>query len=182
MSDDRYRFEPLGDHHDRAAFSCGVEPLDRYLREQASQDRRRDIAIPYVLLDTQEALVVGYYTLSTTSILSKALPADLARKLPRYGTLPAFLIGRLAVDRRYQGQGFGRRLLLDALFRCCDLSRWVGSMAVVVEAKDEAARAFYERYGFARFTDDEYRLFIAMRTLARMVHQTEQRRDEGATG
>jgi len=168
VADDAYRFEQLGTHHRRADFSCGVEALDRYFRQQAGQDQRRGVAVPYVLADPATGAVVGYYTLSTLSILAESLPDELTRKLPRYQALPAVLIGRLAVDQRYRGRGLGELLLMDALHRGFDISRQVGAMAVVVDAKDDAARSFYERYGFRRFVDHEYRLFLPMATVARL--------------
>lgn len=168
MSDGSYRFESLGPHHDRAAFTCGVEALDRYFRQQVGQDQRRGLAVPYVLVDTATATVVGYYTLSTCSIVPASLPEDVTRKLPRYDALPAILIGRLAVDRRYHGQGFGRQLLMDGLARSLAISQRVGALAVVVDAKDDGARSFYEQYGFSRFADHEYRLFVPMSTIAEL--------------
>jgi predicted GNAT family N-acyltransferase len=165
VPDDRYRFEPLGADHDRADFSSGVEALDRYFRQQAGQDQRRGLAVPHVLIDSAAGAVVGYYTLSALSILAESLPEDMARELPRYQALPAILLGRLAVDQRYRGQGLGELLLMDALHRSLDISQRLGSMAVVVDAKDDAARAFYERYGFLRFLDHEYRLFLPMTTV-----------------
>lgn len=154
-------FEPLGQHHDRAAFSCGVEPLDAYLRSQASQDMRRRIAAVFVLHDHRSRAIVGYYTLSALQIDPTALPETLAKKLPRR-PLPATLLGRFAVDARYQKRGRGELLLLDALNRAERQSEQVGSMAVVVDAKDENARSFYERYQFRRFVDSEFRLFLPM--------------------
>ena len=168
MTAGRYRFEPLGRHHRRAGFSCGVEALDRYFYRQAGQDQRRALAVPYVLVDTHTRDVVGYYTLSTFSIVPTSFPEAMTRKLPRYETFPAILIGRLAVDRRYRGQGFGRQLLVDALLRSLALSEQIGAMAVVVDAKDDAARSFYEQHGFMRFADHEYRLFLPMATIAQL--------------
>ena len=162
-------FEPLNDHHDRAAFSCGVEALDRYLKQQASQDLRRRVAAVFVAHEPSAPGVAGYYTLSAFGIAPGALPPEITRRLPRYDPLPATLIGRLAVDRRYQGQGLGRQLLMDALERGFSLTPQIASMAVVVEAKDDAARAFYERFGFQRFLDREYRLYLPMTTVARLV-------------
>jgi GNAT superfamily N-acetyltransferase len=163
-----YRTEILGAQHDRAQFSCGVEPLDRYFQQQAGQDHRRGLAVPYVMVDQATSGVVGYYTLSSLSILPASLPEAVARRLPRYESLPGILIGRLAVDQRFQGQGVGRALLLDALRRSLDISRQVGAMAVVVDAKDDAARRFYERFAFTRFVDDEYRLHLATAAIAQL--------------
>jgi GNAT superfamily N-acetyltransferase len=164
-----YEIEPLGAHHDRAAFSCGVEQLDRYFREQAGQERRKDVAAIFVLrlLDTDQ--VAGYYTLSATSIEPLSLPQGLIKRLPRYPTLPALLVGRLAADRRFQGQGIGRMLLMSALARSLELREQLGAIGVVVDAKSDAARDFYEKYGFMRFLDDAYRLFLPMKTLVALV-------------
>src|SRR5277367_4111203 len=106
--------EPLGAAHDRAGFSCGNGVLDRYLREQASQDLRRGCATPFVLVPGVGAsAVLGYYTLSSYGIDVGQLPPDVARKLPRYPLIPATLLGRLAIDQRHQGAGIGEFLLMD---------------------------------------------------------------------
>ncbi len=167
MPNDRYRFEPLGDHN-RAAFSCGTPELDRYFREQAGQEGRRHVAFVWVLYDAVDNLVAGYYTLSTASIEPTGLPPEIARKLPRYPTLGALLIGRLAVDERYQGQGLGRVLLMDALGRSLVLRQQLGFVAVIVDAKNEQARRFYERHGFQRLGGDERRMFIQTETIAKL--------------
>lgn len=165
---DQFRIEPLGPSHDRGAFACGNEALDRYLHAQAGQDARRKVAAVFVLHDTEANLVAGYYTLSATSVDPTDLPAELVKKLPRYPVLPAVLLGRLAVDARYRGRRFGELLLLDALRRAEAHSAEVAAMAVVVDAIDDAARGFYERYGFVRFEDEPYRLFLPMATIARL--------------
>jgi GNAT superfamily N-acetyltransferase len=168
VTESRYRSEPLGKDHNRADFSCGVDGLDRYLRQQAGQDYRRSLAVPYVLVDGATAALVGYYTLSTFSIHTASLPDEFTHKLARYELYPAILIGRLAVDLRYRGRGFGSMLLVDALNRCLVISRQVGAVAVVVDAKDDAARAFYEHHEFRRLTDHEHRLFLPMATVAQL--------------
>ena len=114
---DRFRVESLAASHRRAEFGCGNEALDRYLHRQAGQDARRLVAAVFVLYDAEADLIAGYYTLNASSIAPTDLPAELARKLPRYEALPAVLLGRLAVDARYQGQGLGALLLFDALKR-----------------------------------------------------------------
>ena len=168
MADERYHIEPLGSRHDRAAFACGVEALDRYLHQQAGQDMRRRLAAVFVLDDALENTIAGYYTLSATAILATGLPPDVTRKLPRYPHLPAVLLGRLAVDSRYRGRGFGEILLVDALRRALASSAEIAAMAVIVDAKDDDARRFYERYGFRRLLADEYRLFLPMATVAQL--------------
>jgi GNAT superfamily N-acetyltransferase len=162
-----WRIEPLGPHHDRAAFSCGNDFLDRYLREQAGQDARRSAAAPFVLVSTTEPdIVAGYYTLSSHSIDLGALPANVARKMPRYPLVPATLLGRLAVDRRYKGQGLGERLLMDALRRALTQSAQIAAAAVTVDAIDDPAARFYQHFGFIPFSDRPDRLFLLMKTIA----------------
>jgi GNAT superfamily N-acetyltransferase len=165
VAGERYIVEPLGRQHDRATFACGVEVLDRYLREQASQDQRRHVAAVFVLVDQVDRALAGYYTLSAASIELIDLPPEVARRLPRYPVLPALLIGRLAVDRRRQGQGLGNLLLADALKRCVRLHTELGAMAVLVDAKDDLARTFYERFGFQRLERQTRRLYLPMTAL-----------------
>lgn len=166
MSADRFRVEPLGPHHDRAAFSSGVEALDDYLRLHAGHDARRRVATVWVLRDVDTDVIVGYDTLSATSIVAGALPPEAAKRLPPYPALPAVLLGRLAVDTRYRAQGFGQRLLVDALRRALAGSQEIGAMAVVVDAQNADARVFYERYGFRSLKDDPRRLFRSMAAIA----------------
>ena len=160
MSNNDYLIEPLGEHHNRAIFSCGIEQLDSYFQRQISQDARKRIAAPFVLLDQTANQVAGYYTLSSIGINLGDLPPELTKKLPKYPILPATLLGRLAVDQNYQGKRLGEMLLMDALYR--SLKSEIASMAVVVDAKDEQARMFYEHYDFIRFPNFPYRLFLMM--------------------
>lgn len=161
-----YRVELLNAAHNRAAFSCGAPALDRYLQQQASQDMRRDVARVFVLCEGDRVDVLGYYTLSATSIEYVALPAALARRLPRYPTLPALLLGRLAINTGHQRQGLGRVLLSSALNRCLQVSQGdVAAMAVIVDAKDDDAARFYERSDFMRFPNQPARLFLPMATI-----------------
>jgi predicted GNAT family N-acyltransferase len=158
-----YRFELLGDRHDRTTFSCGVEALDRYLRSQAGQDHRRRVASCFVLV-AEDGSVVGYYTLSATSIALVDLPPDLAKRLPRYPAIPATLMGRLAVDQRRRGERLGELLLFDAFSRA--LRSEIASYAFVVDAKDDAAEAFYARYRFIRLPSAGHRLFLPVAEIA----------------
>jgi len=161
---DPFAFAPLGPQHDRAAFSCGVEALDRYLRERARQDTARNLAAVFVLHDSANR-IIGYYTLSAYAIEPSALPESLARKLPPRQLVPATLLGRLAVDRQHQGQQLGRLLLVDALLRAERATNEVASMAVVVHAIDDAVVRFYERFGFGSFSDNPRNLFLPMRQI-----------------
>jgi len=156
-----YRVEPLGASHDRGMFDSGVLQLDNYFHHQAGQDARRKATAPFVMLDRQNA-IVGYYTLSACGVEVRHLPEVLVRKLPRYPSLPATLLGRLAVSRSHQGRSLGSFLLMDALYRSWKNTSVVGSVGVVVDALDENACAFYLHHGFEKFPDYPNRLFRAM--------------------
>jgi len=154
--------EPLG-QHDRSAFSCGKNPLDRYIREQASQDVKRFVASCFVAIETATQSLAGYYTLAATSVAANDIPPDILKRLPRYPLLPAALIGRLAVDLRFHRQGLGAALLVDAALRV--IKGDVKAFALVVEAKDEEAFGFYRKHEFLPFTNRAGSLFLPLATL-----------------
>ena len=156
--------------HVRNAFSCGTPALDRYLHQQARQDHEKQVAAVFVLLQGTSPKVLAYYTLSAFTIETRQVPATLARKLPRYPQLPVTLLGRLAVDQQCKGQGIGQFMLLDALRRCHQAASDIAAMAVVVDAKDEAAAAFYLHYGFIPLDDSANRLFLPMATIAKLFN------------
>lgn len=156
---------PLAPEHRRAEFESGVEALDRYIRTQAGQDLRKHSAAVFVLVEGNSTEILGYYTLSATSVELSDLPEATARKLPKYPTLPAILLGRLAVDLGFRGRGFGELLLLDALRRCLRVTD-IAWTSVIVDAKDESALAFYERYRFIPFSNRTRRLFLPYGTIA----------------
>jgi GNAT superfamily N-acetyltransferase len=168
-AEEALRVEVLGARHDRSAFESGVEPLDRYFRVQAGQDARKNMAAPFVLV-LPDGCIGGFYTLSATSVNLVELPAPITRKLPRYPLVPATLLGRLAVDRRHQGKGYGRFLLADALFR--SVQSEIASFAVIVDAKDENARRFYERESFLAFPDQPNKLFRPMADIQQLFKQS----------
>jgi GNAT superfamily N-acetyltransferase len=160
---ERYVIVPLRARHDRSGFACGVEALDRYFREQAGQDARRHIAAIFVAQEKGTDALHGYYTLSMASVRLDRLPADLARKMPRYPTVPAVRLGRLAVHRDYRGQGLGAHLLMDSMARA--LQSEIAWAAFLVDAKDEAARAFYQAFGFQSFVNDPSHLYLMRKNL-----------------
>ena len=167
LDEHEFAIEPLGKHHDRAAFACGVAALDLYLKQRASQDARKRIAAPFVLAGVDHR-VVGYYTLSSFSIALRDLPEKIARKLPKYPFVPATLLGRLAMDQNYRGQHLGEYLLMDALRRSFELSKQIASYAVVVDAKGDAASRFYQSYEFQAFPEQPSRLFMPMKKIQRL--------------
>jgi GNAT superfamily N-acetyltransferase len=158
--------ELLEKHHDRAAFDCGNEQLNRYLHSVATQDKKRNIAIPYVVWERERQKIIGYYTLSMSGIDLESLPLGMAKKLPRYPIVGVTLIGRLAVDEGYKGFGWGKLLLLDALHRSLAVSQRTASFAVVVEAIDDVAVKFYQRFDFQPFPNQPHKLFRTTASIA----------------
>jgi GNAT superfamily N-acetyltransferase len=171
MSSQEFRVERLSDAHDQSVFSCGNDALDRYLREQAGQDQRRHLSTTFVLIDIANGELVGFYSLAASAVNPGSLPGAIAKRLPRR-PLPVTLLGRLAVDLRYRGRKLGSRLLADALIRAELGSRDIGVMAVIVDAKDDTARAFYERHGFRQFVDEPLRLFIPIADAEQRVKES----------
>ncbi|ARF87064.1 acetyltransferase [Burkholderia cenocepacia] len=147
--------------HDRSRFACGTPALDRYLREVVTQDVRRRVAACFVMLDGN--VVAGYYTLSAASVALTDLPHAIARKLPRYPAIPVVRMGRLAVDQAYRGRRLGAALLVNALQRAAKSE--IAAVALMVDAKDETAAAFYRHFGFAPLTSDPLALFMPLATV-----------------
>ena len=162
----KFSIEPLAKHYNREDFSCGNEELDRYFKIVASQDRKRNIAVPYVIVNLENSQIIGYYTLSMTSIYLGELPNSIAKKLPKYPLIGVTLIGRLAVDKNYKGMGWGKLLVMDALDKSLEASKQVASFAVVVDAIDEQAVKFYQRFDFQAFPEQPLKLFRTMKNIA----------------
>jgi predicted GNAT family N-acyltransferase len=161
--DPNYRFEPLGERHNRAAFSCGNESLDAYFKgDPIRQDVSRRVTNAFVLTPDGK-FVAGFYTLSPISILSVDLPASLAKKLPKR-PIGATLIGRMGRDVSVRGKGVGEMLLMDALYKAWQASKLVSCWAVVVDAK-EGARGFYIKNEFIPFATHPARLFLLMKKI-----------------
>lgn len=162
MSSAPFRVALLDVGHDRATFKSGSEPLDRYLRGQVSQDVRRRVAACFVVLADGQC-IAGYYTLASASLLLADLPASTGKKLPRYPSVATVRMGRLAVDQSFKGQGLGGALLADALDRAAHLQ--IAAYALMVDAKDEAAAAFYRHHGFVALPDSALSLFLPLATV-----------------
>jgi len=155
---------PLNASHKKKDFNYGKPLLDNYLHIQAKQDVKRKLSACFVL-EGDENIIKGYYTLSSASIKKDLLPEAIIKKLPpAYSDLPVTLLGRLAVDNSYKGQRLGELLLLDALKRCYDASVNIGSMAVIVDPLDGDAEKFYLKYGFISLPDSG-KMFIPMTTV-----------------
>jgi len=162
--------EALSKEHERDQFACGVPALDEYLRFRASQDVRRYAAAVFVMVPVEEPRrIAGFYTLSAFSVRLTSVPDSVVKQLPRYPALPAILIGRLARSKDFPG--LGALLLADAIARCVRQSDAVGASLIVVEAKNKAAKAFYESHGFLR-TSDPMRLILSMKTAAQTANDS----------
>lgn len=143
--------ELLTKNHNKKNFSCGYDMLDNYIQRQANQDVKRDLSACFVLCETGKSDLIGYYTLSSGSINRDDFPENLSRKLPpSYQSLPTILLGRLAIDNNYKGNGLGELILMDALNRCIEISINLGTLAIIVDPIDEKAVAFYTKYGFIK--------------------------------
>lgn len=156
-----FRVSRLDADHNRASFDSGSAPLDAYFRQQVTQDMRRRVTSCFVAL-THEDQIAGYYTLASASVLLSSLPSAMAKKLPRYPTVPAVRMGRLAVDRRFKGQGLGAALLADALARAAQAE--IAAWALIVDAKDDAAAAFYRHHGLIALPLSPSTLFLPLAT------------------
>jgi predicted GNAT family N-acyltransferase len=151
---------------DRASFKSGVEPLDRYFRTQVSQDIKRRVTACFVATDAHGRMA-GYYTLASASVLLVDLPEALGKKLPRYPSIPAVRMGRLAVDQSFKGIGLVAALLADALRRAGKAE--IAAYAFLVDAKDQDAASFYAHHGFMALPDQALCMFIALETVKDLI-------------
>lgn len=164
-----YIIEKLTTQHKKSSFSCGIALLDDFLKTNASQQAKKLLNVTYVLSKIDDPLVIGYYTLTATSIPLESLPDNISKKLPRYPSLPATLLGRLAIDKQYKGKNLGKALLYDALEKALEYSEKIGSIAVTVDAINNSAISFYEKYGFIKFYDCKDKLFLPMKTIQKLM-------------
>jgi GNAT superfamily N-acetyltransferase len=159
-----WRIARLERAHVRDGFDCGKPSLNGFLHSLVSQYEKRNLGRTYVALPAADQRVMGYYTLASGAIDVESLPANEGKKLPRH-PVPIVLIARLAVDRSVQGRGLGGILLRDALTRSLELSESLGIHAVVVDALDDEAKAFYQKYGFLPLTNRGMRLYLGLGTI-----------------
>ena len=164
--------EPLDPQkHDRAAFSCGTDRLDNFLKRTARKHQAGDFTRVWVATESGKAEILGYYALNAHSLEGDDLPAHLARNAPRFGGIPAVYLSMIAIDRRHQGQGLGRILLADALNRAVAAADQIGLKAVVLDVIEdggpeltEKRRAFYVAMGFQSLPSRSLRMFISIET------------------
>jgi GNAT superfamily N-acetyltransferase len=155
--------------HLREGFDCGVPELNQYLLKQASQDVRNHYTEMFVTLDPETNRILGYYTLSRDIVPFQNIPQEQSKNLPKYSKVPATLLGRLAVDKSMQGKGLGSDLMADAIIRSLGFPNWA---VMVVDAKDDAACAFYEKFKFAPLLDKSLHLYARRLDLERFITQT----------
>ncbi|MEM6316374.1 MAG: GNAT family N-acetyltransferase [Bacteroidota bacterium] len=162
-----YLTVPLDPKHKKSAFTCGNTYLDNYIQKQAKQDIKRKLSACFVM-PNEENEIKGFYTLSNAGIPREVIPEDIKKKLPRaYESLPVTLLGRLAISEKNKGQGLGKLLLIDALKRSFQVSKVIGSMAVIVDPVDGNAVKFYDRFGFISLPDSE-KMFLPMKTVEQL--------------
>lgn len=155
--------------HRRATFDCGVESLNQYIKKIASQDLKRKAATVFVSIDSSTQNVTAYYTLSSFSLELTEIESIWAKKLPRYPLLPATMLGRLAVDKHHKGRGLGQLMLVDAIKKSYQASQQIASVALIVEAIDEEAVSFYQKFGFINFQSSKERLYLPMKTIEKIT-------------
>ncbi len=164
-----WTIEPLGPRHDHAAFSCGNASLDDFLRTKARKENELGYCAVFILVEAPEpSSILGYYCLSSHSVMLDGIEAASRKRLPRYPIVPTTLIGRLARDLRCHGRRVGEFLLMDALARALRSAEQVGSRAVTVDAIDDAALAFHARYGFLPLAGHAKRLYLPMASVERL--------------
>lgn len=160
------KIEQLNSFLNKKEFNCGKEMLDNYLHSQASQDVKRKLCVVFAMFE--DTTVKGYYTLSNASIPAEMMPEAIKKKMPKfYNALPVTLLGRLAIDTKFKGQGLGGIILLDALKRSYDSSQSLGSIGVVVDPLDSDAVAFYKKFGFILLPDSG-KMFLPMADIAKL--------------
>ncbi len=165
MNSPRFRVEWLDSSLDRSGFDCDTPALNHYFHAQVTQDIKRRVATCFVARG-EAGEIAGYFTLSAASVMLTQLPTPVVKKLPRYPSVPVVRMGRLAMDRRFKGLGLGAALLFDALARAARSD--IAAYALLVEAKDEAAAAFYRHHGFAAFEQEALRLYLPLAVMGKL--------------
>lgn len=162
--------EPLSRLHAREEFDCGSEPLNAYLRQTARQHAERGISRTFVLVGApvRPVAILGYFTLNLCQVQPDWLPETYARKFPR--EIAAIKLGRLAVDRQHHGKGYGGLLLAEAMKRVLEVFETAGGIGLFVDAKDEAAARFYQRFGFEPLPQNPLQLFLPLATIRQAVN------------
>lgn len=164
-----YLTVPLEKEFDRNSFDCGKSSLNNYIQTQVSQDVKKKLSVCFVLLDSDDFTVEGYYTLSNASISYGEVPEKLRKKYPKsYEYIPVTLLGRLAINAKIKGKGFGSKILIDALKRSLNVSEQnLGSVAVIVDPLDQEAENYYTHFGFVKLPTSG-KMFLDMKTIKQL--------------
>ncbi|MDR1177048.1 MAG: GNAT family N-acetyltransferase [Treponema sp.] len=157
------QFSALKNEHDRVSFDCGIPELNVFLKEQARSFIKRGLCAIHVF--AEDNAIVGYYTLSAASLSAAELPFGAGQKYPQRLPVPCWILGRLAIDKKYQGQGLGKMLLLAACDKVLEMSHDAGGYCILVDAINEHAKGFYLKYGFLEFPDTPLRLYLPLASL-----------------
>jgi len=168
-----FKLELLSRAHDRDAFDCGSEPLNNYLKQTARQHTERGISRTFVLVEesaSESKPVAGYFTLNICQLRAEQLPAEMARRLPR--EVAGVKLGRLAVAKSRQRQGLGRLLLVAAMKKFVEVFDSAGGIGLFVDAKDNEAKTYYERFGFIPMPDNPLLLFLPLQTIREVLSGT----------
>lgn len=158
---------PVAGGHELSTFDCGEPELNEWLQKHSLSGAKSGSAQTFVAVNTDGA-VVGYYALTVQSVIAKSAPSRMSKGMPRH-PIPVVLLARLAVDQKFKGQGIGAGILKNALLRCLNASKQMGVRAVIVDAKNDAARLFYQHFNFASFPDDANRLFLLIKDIEKMI-------------
>lgn len=176
MVSPEWREEPIGRNHDRRSFDCGVPVLNEYLDRYARQNHEFGGAKTFVAVSPREpARVLGFYSISPGSIEFARVPANLTKKLGHYD-VPVFRLARIAVDRSMQGRGLGSGLLLAAGARTLAVAAEAGGVALAIDAKDESAATWYQRFGAITLIDDPLKLILPMGVIATAIAAAQKQR------
>ena len=165
----RLAIEKLSAAHHLASFDCGVDALNRFLRRHALQAQKANSAQTYVAC--RDGMVVGYYSLTVGSVGHAEATERVRKAMPRY-PIPVLILARLAVHNDLQGEGLGGGLLKDALIRTARAADIAGIRALLVHAKDDQVRAFYQHYDFQPSPTDPYHLYLLMKDIQRLIRAT----------
>ncbi len=169
------KVEILSRAHDRAGFDCGSEALNVYLRQTARQHTERGISRTFVLTDetaVEPKAILGFFTLNICQLRTEQLPTELARKLPR--EVSGLKLGRLAIARDHQRQGLGGVLLVAAMRKVIEVFESAGGIGLFVDAKDETAKSYYQRFGFIPLSDEPLQLLLPLQTLRDVLAEAKQ--------
>lgn len=167
-----HKIELLAKSHDRDGFDCGIEPLNLFLKQTARQHAERGISRTYVLVDENAVApkpIIGFFALNLCQIKSEALSPEQSKKLP--GNVSGVRLGRLARAKQFKGQGIGDILMIAAMEKFIDVFNLAGGIGLFVDAKDQKAKEYYERFGFVSLPSNEFELFLPVKTIQEALAQ-----------